>query len=415
MIGVTPHVAGPQPAVRRARPLTLALLAFGFSAIPAYPAFITLSSVHPPGVSLIPRGVAVGLLVACIVAAGIFTVDAAQKRDPLPVTFWPICAYIGGWLVAALLGFDPATGLLFVADGLLVLVFHVTIARFYPDPRAALTMVVAFLASGAFVSLLGLAMIVLRRPAIMYAVGHGRAISTFVVPGEFAGYLLFLIATALGVALSSGRRWLRFLGWGATALGVVALAATYSRAGWLGFAVGGAFFIFMQRRSALLVIALVTALAIGLLTIGVYNGHHNPSEYFTRLSIWRTGLRTAELFPVTGVGPGSFRHVYPELRPPDGEPSAFHAHNYLLTSFAETGLVGMTTLIALWWSFGRAVRLALSGADLRRRTFALAVLSGFVATWAQSMLDFIQVVILGCWIPFMAVALGAAEHGLGEP
>jgi hypothetical protein len=31
------------------------------------------------------------------------------------------------------------------------------------------------------------------------------------------------------------------------------------------------------------------------------------------------------------------------------------------------------------------------------------------------MLDFIQVVILGCWIPFMAVALGAAEHGLGEP
>jgi O-antigen ligase len=326
----------------------------------------------------------------------------------------PICAYIGGWLVAALLGFDPATGLLFVLDGLLVLVFHIAIARFYPDSRAALTMLVAFLASGTFVSLLGLAMIVVRRPAIIYAVGHGRAISTFVVPGEFAGYLLFLIATAVGVALASRRTWLRALAWTAAVVGVVALAATFSRAGWLGFAVGGAFFIYAQRRSAALGVLLGALLLAGLVTISVYNGHHNPSEYFTRLSIWRTGLRTVQLFPVTGVGPGAFRHVYPALRPPDGEATAFHAHDYLLTSFAETGLLGMATLFAMWWTFGRAMHERLRAANGASRTLGLAILSGFVATLAQSSLDFIQVVILGCWIPFMALALGAVEHGLGE-
>jgi O-antigen ligase len=149
-------------------------------------------------------------------------------------------------------------------------------------------------------------------------------------------------------------------------------------------------------------------------TISVYNGHHNPSEYFTRLSIWRTGLRAVQLFPVTGVGPGAFRHVYPALRPPDGAASAFHAHDYLLNSFAETGLIGMATLIAMWWTFGRAMRNALWRSDGARRSFGLAILSGFVATLAQSSLDFIQVVILGCWIPFMALALRAAEYGLGE-
>jgi O-antigen ligase len=414
VIGLARYPA-PDPVERRTAPLFLALLAFGFSAFPAYPAFITLSSVSPPGVSLIPRGVAVALLCACVVAALILVVAGLRARPRLPVTFWPVCAYIGGWLLAALLGFDPATGLLFVFDGLLVLVFHVAIARFYPDGRAALTMIVAFLASGTFVSVLGLAMLVLRRPAIMYAVGHGRAISTFVVPGEFAGYLLFLIPTAVGVALVSRRLWLRTLGMAAAGVGVIALAATYSRAGWLGFAVGGAFFIFMQRRSALLGALLGAALVVGLVTISVYNGHHNPSEYFTRLSIWRTGVRTVQLFPVTGVGPGAFRHVYPALRPPDGATTAFHAHDYLLTSFAETGLVGMATLFAMWWTFGRAMRGALRRADGPRRTLGLAIASGFVATWAQSSLDFIQVVILGCWIPFMALALGAAEHGLGEP
>jgi O-antigen ligase len=414
-VTAAPYAVAAPPAAPRTTPLIVACLAFGFAAIPAYPAFITLSGINPPGVSLIPRGVALALLVVCAVAAAIVGTDALRRPGPVPATFWPACAYIGGWLVTALLGFDPATGLLFVADGLLVLAFHVGIARFYHDPRAAVTMLGAFLASGALVSVLSLAMVVLRRPALIYAFGHGRATGTFVVPGELAGYLLFLIATAVGVALITRRSWLRLLAWVAAAAGVLALAETYSRAGWLGFAVGGAFFIFMQRRSALLGLLLVGALAVGLLTISVYNGHHNPSENYTRLSIWRTGMRIVELFPVTGVGPGSFRHVYPSLRPPDGEPSAFHAHNYLLTSFAETGVVGMTTLIALWWSFGRAAGAALRDADKRGRTLALAVLSGFVATWAQGALDFIQVVILGCWIPFMALALAAARYGIGEP
>ena len=117
----------------RAIPWPVWILAFAFAALPLFPAFITLAALTPPGVSLVPRGPAIALLVVCGVLALVMTGILVRKRVPLPATFGPICAYIGGWLVASLFGLDPKTGLLFVADGLLVLVFHLGITRFYRE------------------------------------------------------------------------------------------------------------------------------------------------------------------------------------------------------------------------------------------------------------------------------------------
>ncbi len=397
-----------------ASPFTRALLAFGFAALPLYPSFISMSSVSPPGVSLVPFQVAAALLAVCVAGALLLALATARAGGPLPETFWPIVAYIGGWFVAALLGFDPRTGMLFVLDGALVLAFHCGIARFYEDRDAVTAMYAALLGSGALVSILGLALVVLRRPALLYAITHGRATATFVVPGEFAGYLLMLVPTAVGVALVSKRAWLRALGWSTAGIGLVALVATFSRAGLVGLAVGGLFAAAAGRRTRRA--ALVGTLAFSAVALAAFatNAHHNPADDFARLSIWRTGVRAFELFGLTGVGPGAFRHVYPLLRPANGEPNAFHAHSYLLTAAAETGLVGLTTLAYLWWSFGRAFARALAGAPPAARILGIAFASAFVATWVQGTIDFIQVVILGCWIPFMALALGAARRGLAE-
>ncbi|MEO6990374.1 MAG: O-antigen ligase family protein [Candidatus Baltobacteraceae bacterium] len=401
----------------RLRPeiVAAAVLAFGFAAFPLFPAFITLAAVTPPGVSLVPRRAAIALLLVCVLAALAMVATLIRVRAPVPAGMRSIAIYIGGWLVAALFGFDPATGLLFVVDGLFVAVFHWGIARFYRERGVATAVLAAFLASGAIVSLLGLAMVAIRRPAVLFAVEHGRATATFVVPGEFAGYLLFLIPLAAGTFIASRRPALRLLAAVAALGGLVALGATYSRAGWIGFAVGCAFCAFMLRRSVRSAVLIVGALVLGAAAIAVFNGHHNPSEYFTRVAIWIAGLRTIELFPLTGVGPGAFRLVYPALRPPGAEPTAFHVHSYVLTSFAETGLVGMATLVAMWWAFAQRFGRALGAAQGRRRILALAVASGFIATWTQGALDFVQVTVLGCWIPFMALAVGAAEHGVGEP
>lgn len=397
-----------------ASPLACGLLAFGFAALPLYPSFIMLSSVSPPGVSLVPPALAAALLVVCIVAALLLVRETVRAGGGLPETFWPIAAYIGGWLIAALFGLDPGTGLLFVLDGALVLAFYCGIARFYADRAAVTAMYVGLLGSGALVSILGLALVALKRPALLYAIGHGRATATFVVPGEFAGYLLMMVPTAVGVALVTKRPWLRALAWAAAVAGLAALLATYSRAGLAGLVAGGLFAAAAGRRTR--VAALAGTLVFGAAVAVAFSSdaHHNPAEDFTRLSIWRTGVRAVEAFGLTGVGPGAFRHIYPLLRPPNGEPSAFHAHSYLLTAAAETGLVGLSTLAFMWWSFGRALADALARAPASARILGCALASGFVATWAQGAIDFIQVVILGCWIPFMALALGAARRGLAE-
>ena len=91
---------------------------------------------------------------------------------------------------------------------------------------------------------------------------------------------------------------------------------------------------------------------------------------------------------------------------------AFHVHDVVLTAFAEQGAVGVVVLGWLWWSFGRALRAALREAPPAQRRFALALAAGLVATWVQGAFDFVSIVVMGCWLPFLSLALAAARYGL---
>ena len=179
---------------------------------------------------------------------------------------------------------------------------------------------------------------------------HGRATGTFVLPGELAGYLIVLlpVAYALGCVARDAR--LRTLAWIALAVGLVALALTYSRAGWMGFAAACAFLLAVRTRRGLAArppIVLGGIVAVLLL----FNAHHDPSEDYTRLSIWQAALQIVDRFPLTGVGPFDFSRLYALVRAPDGDPTAFHAHSLYLTFFAEIGIVG---LAAVAWTIWRS-------------------------------------------------------------
>ena len=82
-----------------------------------------------------------------------------------------------------------------------------------------------------------------------------------------------------------------------------------------------------------------------------------------------------------------------------------------MTTLAESGAIGVGTAIVLWLAFARKFRLALVAAAPRARRLALALAAGFIATLVQGAVDLIQVVILACWLPFMALALAAAHDG----
>ena len=172
-------------------------------------------------------------------------------------------------------------------------------------------------------------------------------------------------------------------------------------------AAAGAFVLLQRRgRGARYAAAIMgTALVVVLL---LFNAHHDPSENFTRLSIWAAALRTTALFPFSGVGPFEFAHVYPFVRIPGGEPAAYHAHSIVLTIAAETGSIGIAALLFGWGRFAAELR-----ARLRFESayggISVAIAAGLAGTWVQGLIDTISIVIFGLWLPFMALALACAR------
>ena len=387
--------------------------AFTYFVVPLFPPFITLTAVTIPGVSLLPRTFAVALLALMALMAVYGTTMLLQRPVHRPPTMLPLLGWMGAALLAAALGFNPAGGVLFIGIFGLGVVWHLALLRYYGDRGVSRAIFWSYLSSGALASLAAIVKVLTRTPADQYTIGHGRAIGTFILPGELAGYLIIFLPIAFAVARIARDTALRALAWIALALGLFALALTFSRAGWMGFAAAVAFFGFasgrVRRRYApLIVLAGLAAVLV------VFNAHHNPAENYTRLSIWQAGIEIVRRFPLTGVGPFDFARIYPLVRLPDGDVTAFHAHSFLLTIFAEMGLVGLIAVLLAWWRFAVDLRERLRGARPAHTVLALAVAAGLVGTWVQGVIDTVSVVIFGLWLPSMALALVTASHGLAE-
>ena len=396
-----------------ARRLLPAAFAFTYFVVPLFPPFITLTAVSIPGTSLVPPAFAIALLAmmaAIAVYAGLMLLQRPRERPP---TTLPLLGWLCAALISAVLGFNPAGGLLFIGIFGLGVVWHLTLLRYYTYPGVNRAIFWSYLVSGGLAALAAIVMVIARVPADQYTIGHGRAIGTFILPGELAGYLIVFLPAAFAVARVTSDAALRATAWCAIALGLAALALTFSRAGWMGFAAAIAFLTFasgsVRRRYAPLI--LLGGLAAVLL---VFNAHHNPAENYTRLSIWQAAVEIVRRFPLTGVGPFDFARIYPLVRLPDGDLTAFHAHSFLLTIFAELGIVGVFAVLAAWWRFGVALRDRLQRATPSHTLLALAIAAGLVGTWVQGLIDTVSVVIFGLWLPSMALALAVAEHGLGE-
>jgi O-antigen ligase len=395
------------------RRLMPAAFAAAYFVVPLFPPFITLTAVTIPGVSLVPPAFAIALLVLMAVIALYTTIMLLQPPRETPPTMWPLLGWLGAALLSAILGFSPLEGLLFIAIFGLTVIWHLALLRYYRLPGVSRAIFWSYLLSGALASLGAILMVLTRHPADQYTIGHGRAIGTFILPGELAGYLILFLPIALAVGSIAAERPLRMLAWCSFGLGLVALALTFSRAGWIGFAAAIAFYAFMtgivRRRYA-------PAIFLGGLAavLVVFNAHHNPSENYTRLSIWRAGIEMVRRFPLTGVGPFDFARIYPLVRLPDGDATAFHAHSFLLTVFAETGLIGLVAVLAAWWRFVVVLAQRLTTAKRSHAMLALAIAAGLAGTWVQGLIDTVSVVIFGLWLPSMALAIVAADSGLGE-
>jgi O-antigen ligase len=316
-------------------------------------------------------------------------------------------AVFGAGLLAGVLGFDPRSGLLFTFIGGLGIVWHCSVVRFYRDRNAATLIFAAYLLSGGIAAAIAIAMVILRSPVNLYALQHGRATGTFILPGELAGFLIVLLPIAYAVGCVTRSRGLRILAWSSFGVGLVALALTFSRAGWMGCAAAAALLAAVRtRRPAVSVAAVAAGFCVVVL---LFNAHHDPSEDYTRLSIWQAAIQIIDRFPLLGVGPFNFSRLYALVRSPDGDPTAFHAHSLYLTFFAEFGIVGVSAVAWTLWRFARELRRRMSTAPPRAALLAAGVAAGLVGVAVQGLIDTVSVVIFGLWMPMMGLSLAAAR------
>ncbi|MGP6157201.1 MAG: O-antigen ligase family protein [Vulcanimicrobiaceae bacterium] len=405
-------------APSRARPLLVVALAGFFVVVQFYTSFAALSPTPPVGYVFAGRAGAALLISLLVLAAAVCCVRLARdRRMPSRTSLTILALWIGPALLSALLGLDPLSGLQVVAIMLLGAGFHLALVRWYPHPPVARAVLGSYLSAGIVAAAAALVMLAVRRPAPLWAYNHGRAAGFFVTANQFAAFLVAYVFVALGVMLAVREPWLRVLGGIGTALGLVALGATFSQSGWLGVLVAGALLSFWLGARRLALGLAVLAVAAALLAFVRPAAYHNPADSVDRLRTWRAGLRVVELFPLTGVGPMAYWRVYPEVRPPNGdEPGTFgalHPHNAYLSLAGETGLAGAVAFLAGWAVFGAAVRRGLAGAGKARKQLALALCAALAGTLVQGLFDTIGVVELTfVWIPYTALALAVARYGL---
>ena len=161
----------------------------------------------PTSIWLVPRAVDWVFLVVAAASYLAIAVSALRWRAPLPALFWPGCAGVGAFAIPAVFGFEPVGGFTFAfsffawmlgANALLVLRRRVV---WLTDACLG-----SLLASGALACAVAIVLVVLRRPADLYAFHHGRAVGTFLNTNELAGYAVVLSATAFGCAVTAADR-----------------------------------------------------------------------------------------------------------------------------------------------------------------------------------------------------------------
>ncbi|MBV9055739.1 MAG: O-antigen ligase family protein [Candidatus Eremiobacteraeota bacterium] len=386
-----------------------AALGLVYALLPLFPSFIALTAVAFPGISLIGRTPALAILAVCGILAlyAVAMLARYPRRGSQPLLL-PLLAVFGAGVLAGSLGFDPRAGLLFTLIGGVGIVWHCAILRFYDDPNAAETLLAAYLISATAAAAAAIAMLLARVPTQQYALQHGRATGTFILPGELAGYLIVALPIAFAVTRVSSARWLRVVGWCALVSGLPALFLTYSRAGWMGFVASVAFLVALRTRLGLRAAAAVVVAGVAAVLV-LFNAHHDPSEDYTRVSIWQAAVQIIDRFPLTGVGPFNFSRLYTAVRAPDADATAFHAHSLYLTFFAEFGLAGVASVGWMIWRFAAELRRRLAATTPEGAVLASAVTAGLVGVAVQGLIDTVSVVIFGLMMPTLALALASAQ------
>ncbi|MBQ8541705.1 MAG: O-antigen ligase family protein [Clostridia bacterium] len=180
----------------------------------------------------------------------------------------------------------------------------------------------------------------------------GRVYSTFSNPNNFAQLLVLFMPFMVPVFLSVKSKLEKLLVAGGFCVCLGALAMTYSRSGWVGFAISAVVFVCIYDKRLLVPFGLLVIAAIPFLPDTIMNriftiGSMEDSSNSYRLYIWDSCVRMIKDYGLKGLGlgPSSFRAVYPGYASPVAV-TAPHSHMLYMEIVLEMGVLGALSFFA---------------------------------------------------------------------
>jgi O-antigen ligase len=307
----------------------------------------------------------------------------------------PLVAFAGWSVVAALASARPLESLV-AAKSLLSLGAFWVVLRALPDAAAARRFAAAlFVAVGVVAALAVLQVVACPGPYVeggWFLRKCTRARGFYSIYMTLAGVLTVVLVAALPlVARARGRQLWAVPAWG---VGLTALGLTYVRGAWLGFAAGVVGVVLAARRRALAAGALAALGLAALLVPGVSErlqtiGRFEDDTTRERLAMLDAGLRMVRDHPLTGVGVGQVKHLYPGYAGPEARRrSTSHLHDAPLQILVERGVPGLAAWLAIWVAFfAGAARARARAARPDDRALVLGSMAGVGAFLAAGLFE----------------------------
>lgn len=247
---------------------------------------------------------------------------------------------------------------------------------------AGLTVVALY---GCYQGVIGVEVVANQQDMLVNAGMPGRVYAFFDNPNNFAELLVMLMPLTYALFLNA-REWRGKVA-ALFALGIcgIALAFTYSRSGWLGFALATVVFVAFWNWKLIPLLAVLGVCAIPLLPETIYNriltiGNTKDSSTSYRFAIYKASGVLMKDYWLRGVGLGSdvLKQTFKGYPPMFDGNYPIHTHNNYLQIWAETGLFGLLTFLGtILFQLKTAVKAYARGTDRRVKNLLAAAVAGF--------------------------------------
>ncbi len=307
---------------------------------------------------------------------------------------WLLTALVGVWLISAAFALDPRIAFESAWFPITHVLIFFYITALFQAGRGRVVMETVFLI-GTVIVVAAVAQIItwltgwlpllsseLPFPPILPRLDQPFGVTTWL--GAFAAPLILI---AVAWALTVRRRDYRPPLWGLAAALTLILILTTSRGSFVALGVSVSVLVALRlwnrpSLNRLIPVGFAALVGVGILGGVIFLISRDASRVggdVLRVDLWTTAVEAAKDDPLTGVGVGMFGRAHRTYRDPSYVDDRLGtAHNLYLNTTAETGILGLSILIALavvgvrlWWqqwrnaeSDGRRLRLEAAGAAL---------------------------------------------------